>query len=328
VISRASVLLATVLVLPTNATPSPSPRPAAPAQAGAEPSANPAMNLEWSAPAGCPEGHAVQEEVGKLLGDRAPGSPPLDVRAAILPATGGGFSLTLVTHLDGVTGERTLSAPSCASLADAAALTLALILNPDLVPPAPDASPAPPPPPADAQAAARDRWPPPRWRLGALGGIQTGAVQNLSSSFALSFGFGLGGFSLHLMPGLSLPQDVFVDAERKVGGRLWLATVTALGCWGAPIGWLTLRPCLGFEVTRLAGRGLGVLQPRDTAAYWTSGDLAILAGVPLGSGLSLEIGAVGLLPLHHPTVYLDEIGNVSQPAVFGFRALGGLAWQY
>ena len=38
----------------------------------------------------------------------------------------------LTTELDGVPGERTLSAVSCDSLTEAAALVLALILNPDL----------------------------------------------------------------------------------------------------------------------------------------------------------------------------------------------------
>jgi hypothetical protein len=300
------------------------PRPAIladpPAKLGEGPSS---LDLDWSAPAECPDGAAVSAEVLRLTGT-APGSRHLKARAAIRPVATG-WELSLATELDGMPGERTLSAISCKSLADAAALMLALILNPDLVLKAP-------PPPVEQPPAtppAKRRWPAVRWRAGGYGGIQSGAIDQLSSSFALSLTIAFGPFSLRLMPSFTPPQDVFIpNREPKVGGRLWLGGAAALGCWEPALGPFTLSPCLGVDVSRLHGGGLGVLKPSDAAIYWTSAELGGFVGLPVGNRILIEVGGVGLLPFSRPKFYLDEIGEVSRPARFGWRAMGGLAWVF
>jgi hypothetical protein len=74
---------------------------------------------------------------------------------------------------------------------------------------------------------------------------------------------------------------------------------------------------------------MGVLQPRDATVYWVSAELAVLAGLPVGHGVLVELGVIGVLPFRRPTLYLDDgIGPVSRPAVFGVRALAGLAWGF
>lgn len=284
-----------------------------------------AVALDWDAPPGCPDGAAVRAEVRRLTGPTETGPRHLTARASIVPAADGTWTLALTTELDGVTGERILSGASCESLSDAAALMLAIILNPDLVvatppaPPAPQVEPLPPP--------ARP-WPRPHWQVGAHAGMEVGAVEKMSSVFALSFGVAVGRFSLRLMPGLSLPQDVFVEADPKLGGRVWAGTAGALGCFSESLGFLRVSPCAGFEVTRLAARGLGVLRPREATVYWSAAEAGLLLGVPVGYGVHVELAAIGVLPLHRPTVYLDDIGSVSRPALVGLKALGGLAWLF
>jgi len=325
----ALVLLAAVLLPPWSATPSPVLRPAimAQSQAPGEPSANASLALDWTAPAGCPDGNAVRADAIRLAGATAPGARHLKARASIAPATGTGWVLSLTTDLEGVSGERTLSGVSCESLAEAAALMLALILNPDLALTTTSAASAQqPPPPAATVTAANDRRPRPRWRVGAYGGVQTGVIENLSSSFGLSLGVALGHLSLRLMPGLTPPQDIISDPQLNLGGRLWLVTAAALGCWEAAVSRLALSPCLGVDVTRLQGHGLGVATRLEATAYWSAAELALFVGLPVGYGVQLELGGLGMLPLHRPTVYLEGIGPVSRPAVFDFRALGGLAW--
>jgi len=327
VIQRALILLAAVILLPRNATPSPRLQPSflAQTQPAADPSRPTSINLDWDAPPGCPDGAAVRAEALRLIGPTTQGSRHLKASASILPAPGKGWTLSLATNLDGVMGERTLSGASCESLSDAAALMLALILNPDLVvAKAPEA----PAPPVDASPPPTDRWPQPRWLVGAHGGIQTGAIQNRSSAFALSFGAAWGHVSLRLMPGLSLPQDVFVDAGQKLGGRVWAGTAGALACFSQALGSVQVGPCAGFEITRLAARGLGVLQPREATVYWSSAEAALLLGVPVGYGVQIELAGIGVMPLHRPTVYLDDIGPVSKPALLGVKALAGLTWNF
>lgn len=276
------------------------------------------MDLDWDSPPGCPDSTAVRAEVVRLTGPTTQGSRHLKASASIQPAVGGGFTLSLATNVDGAIGERLLSGGSCESLSDAAALMLALILNPDLV-----IAQAPEPAPAQVDAAPPPA-PRPRWQVGAYGGIHTGAIANMSSAFALSLGISFGRLSVRLMPGLSLPEDVFVDADQQLGGRLWTGTAGALGCVTEALGFLQVTPCIGFDVTRLSARGLGVLYPREATVYWSSAEAALLLGLPVGHGVQVELAGMGLVPLHRPTVYLDDIGPVSRPAVLGFKALGGL----
>jgi hypothetical protein len=320
VIQGALILLAAATLLPRNAMPST--RPSAPflaqAPAAVEPAQPPAIDLEWDVPPGCPDSTAVRAEVLRLTGPTTQGSRHLKASASILPTVGGTWTLSLATNVDGVIGERILSGGSCESLADAAALMLALILNPDLVvAKAPD----PPPPPVDAATPPAPR---PRWQVGAYGGIQTGAIETMSSTFALSLGIAFGRLSLRLMPGLSLPQDVFVDTDQKLGGRLWTGTAGVLGCYSEALGFLQVSPCVGFDVTRLAARGLGVLRPREATVYWSSAEAALLLALPVGYGVQVELAGIGVVPLHRPTVYLDDIGPVSRPRSLGLKALGGL----
>jgi hypothetical protein len=329
VILKVLVLLTAGLLLPRQVISSPIPQSISLTQnqLPAMPWVDSAMELDWSAPAECPDGEAVRSAAISLTGAHKQNSRHLKARGSIRPADGTGWILSLTTDLDGVTGERTLAGDSCQSLTDAAVLMLALILNPDLASPSPkpalDQKPAPPSP---IIAPAIERPPRRRWRVGASAGIQMGVLRDPSSSFALSFGVARGRLSLRLVPGLTPPRDVFADTQRKLGGRLWLGTIAALGCWSVAIGWFELGPCFGLEATRLHGHGLGVLHPRQVTAYWSSAELAAFVGLPVGHGVLLEVGGIGLLPLSRPSVYLDEIGPVSRPASLGFSALGGLAW--
>ena len=288
------------------------------------------IELDWTAPPTCPDRETVLAEVLKLAGAKAASAHYLKARATIAPTEGTGFLLSLSTELDGLTGERALSGVSCGSLSDAAALMLALILNPEV---ATKASPEPTahePAPSAATIATADHhhpWPRTSWLVGAHGGVQMGVLEDLSPSIALSFGIGLGQLAMRLVPTFTPPQKIY--AEAGLGGRLWTEGVAGFGCWATPLAWPVLTPCLGFEVTWLQGRGLGVLHSRDASVYWASGELALFAGLPLSRGLILEVGGIGLLPLRRPTVYLEDGATpVSRPAVLGFRALGGLAWRF
>lgn len=153
------------------------PAPPRPAQPGppqgaasataASPAASP-IALRWAAPEACPDRGAVVERIERLLG-----GPPaatdrrLDAEGAVeeLPR---GFRLDLRVASGDAESARVLQSVSCESLADAAALVIALAFDPDAVTAqeirraeADAASPAPPPsgsaqpytePPAPASA--------------------------------------------------------------------------------------------------------------------------------------------------------------------------------
>jgi hypothetical protein len=331
VILKVLVLLSAGLLPLGNAISAPMQRFATVAQriVSPAPTTKSSMDLDWTAPPPCPDGDAVRMDVSRLRGTSASGSRHLRAQASIRSAEGTGWILSLTTDLDGVKGERSLSGSSCKSLAEAAALMLALILNPDLEVAAPPAVATPEPTPVVAAVATvNDRWPSPRWRVGAHAGIQTGVLAVSSWPVALSLDVVLGRLSLRVMPSLTLPENVYLDTGVGIGGRLWLGAVAALGCFRASVGPAVLSSCLGIEVTRLHGQGLGVLQPREETIYWTSAEPAVLVGLPVWRGALLELGAMGLVPFARPSVYLDGIGQVSRPALFGVRALGGFAWVF
>lgn len=118
---------------------------------GAEP-----LSLAWTAPAGCPSRDDVLAETRRLLGGKIDSDAPLAARAEVALAAPSDYRLRIT--LDRTPGERPreVHAPTCAELGDAAALILALSLDPASVADAPPgtalhADPAaPPPPPAPA----------------------------------------------------------------------------------------------------------------------------------------------------------------------------------
>lgn len=110
------------------------------------------LSLAWSAPSGCPSLEDVLTETRRLLGG-ADTDAPLTARAAVdLPAPS---DYRLRISIDRASEERPreIHAPTCAELGDAAALILALAIDPVAVAATPSRSSpqsaaAPPPPPA------------------------------------------------------------------------------------------------------------------------------------------------------------------------------------
>src|SRR3954470_21103132 len=119
------------------------------------------IQLSLVGPGDCPTASVVHDQVEMLA--RVPANSPhqLDGRLLIEALTTNKVRLTLTARLDqGATGERTFTGSSCAEVTDAAALTLALMLNPDAAPPDEKqrvAGPSPPrkPVPVEGPAAGR-----------------------------------------------------------------------------------------------------------------------------------------------------------------------------
>jgi hypothetical protein len=90
--------------------------------------------LEWDAPAPCPTRAAVAAHVARLLAGStaARTAQPVAVKASVR-ALDAGYVLELVTDVGGEHGERRLQAPSCAELAAASAVIVALLVDPAVV---------------------------------------------------------------------------------------------------------------------------------------------------------------------------------------------------
>jgi hypothetical protein len=110
---------------------------AAPARAAAP------LTLTWLAPTGCPTAADVRAEVDRLVRFPPGQAPPALVADGRVDNRDGRWHLRLRTEREGLPGERELEADSCASLAHAATLVIALAYGIG------DNAPPPPPPPVE-----------------------------------------------------------------------------------------------------------------------------------------------------------------------------------
>jgi hypothetical protein len=104
---------------------------AAAGHAGAQ--APEAIALSWNAPEGCPDKAAIAARIEKLLGGPpAAGERQLAASAAV-EAIPRGFRLTITLASGGSESARVLQGALCESVADAAALVIALAFDPEAV---------------------------------------------------------------------------------------------------------------------------------------------------------------------------------------------------
>lgn len=98
------------------------------------------IDLRWTPAPGCPDAAAVLARVRVLAGGDAPARK---IRAtAVVEQRRERFRVQLRTEIEGHHGERLLEASSCSSLAEATALVLALMANPEATLPPPSAAPS------------------------------------------------------------------------------------------------------------------------------------------------------------------------------------------
>ena len=274
------------------------------------------LELAWVAPPGCPGSEAVRTEVLKLA--RVDRKATSRLRAsAVVRRIDRTWQLELTSEFDGMSGERALSASSCRALTDAAILTLALILNPDVE----GRDPEPTRAPRGDEDSARLHV-----ALSGRAGFQLGVLEKLGPDFALGTGLSLGSASLWAYAGLAPPQNARVTGSSGPGGRVWAGSVSLLGCWDftseTPLG-----PCAGADFTRVAGDGISVANPQPAVTYWASGQLGLRAGVRLGSGVTLRVEGFALLPARRPSLFLEGVGRVLRPEAIGGKLHAGADFQ-
>jgi hypothetical protein len=281
------------------------------------------IEVSVSGPPDCPNASALEDQVQRLA--RLPADTPHHLQARLLvePAESERVRLVLTAWLDdGAPGERTFTGASCAEVTDAAALTLALMLNPAAAPADEVAEPPAPTPrrPPVARPAPTPREPSsrPAPRLDVFAGLSGGARSGVLPALSSEVGGAIGVSASALSSWLSVtvtPTQVAHAPASAYGGRLWALNGSWLGCWAAlDRANLQLGPCAGVGFTRLAGTGLGIVHPNHSQTSWISGTLGLSASLAVGSRLSFRALALGAVPAARPAFYLQGIGAVHQPA--------------
>lgn len=296
----------------------------------------PLVDLSWEGPAGCPSTAALHERIGQLLGKRGGISRKVKARATA-QQTRDGWRVSILTEIDGQRGSRSLSAPVCADLAEATALILALMIDPDALvnasasatasaSPAPEsASSAPPSPPPSPTASLLAPAPPasrPFRPVIAAGIGLGGGVGGL-----LSLGWmGRSGW-LEASGGSGLSRTFSLPGRPDAGARVWPSVmIEGRGCVALATPWAWL--CGGGTLRRLVVEGFGVSEP-GSAVRWMPGAVGglRLASVPLASLLvAADLGAEVLLS--RPRFVLENAGQAHQPPRLQVALRGQVGWVF
>jgi hypothetical protein len=300
------------------------------------------VTLEWQAPASCPDGNAVLAKVRALVS--AASAERVTARGVVTePLAGGQWQLTLETVQGARTWQRSLHAASCDELADAGALIIALVLDPNLevqagadsaapagttpgpappdaqpaarpVPPARSATQRPAPPLPPLAAIRKQPLPEPADTSATLGGhaalsaiADGGSLPGVTLGGELAGGVGIDPVELELSAMILPPVREVVAEDPERGGRFTLVSGGLRGCYVVAWSKLSGRVCGGFEAGRIHGIGFGSLSfTREQSSPWIAGRLGVFARYPLVPPLALRLGLEGVVPARRPEFVLND----------------------
>ncbi|WP_437517995.1 hypothetical protein [Sorangium sp. So ce1099] len=333
-----------------------------PTRAIAAPTGPRAVDLRWQAPDGCPAGDEVRNEIVRLLG-ASEQRQPIEVDIAV--AREGDARLRLALRIRRpAPGERVLHGDDCASMSRAAALIVAMSIDPDAVarnaaaqpqeadaavartprppPPAAGSPPAtdrPPaagrPPPADRPPAA-DRPPtadrPPAAERDVDGALWVSAHVEQALVPALGVGLAAGGairsgwFRADAAAGV-VPSSSARIAGQAAGAefRLWFLEVdTCARALRHPV--VRVYLCALGRQHWLMATGRQVDEPFHRAAPIFAIGLGTLLEADIAAPLRLEGALHAVAPLQRPRFIVENLeGTVYRPPAAGVSARLGLA---
>jgi hypothetical protein len=300
--------------------------------------AEPELGLTWQAPQGCPSPADVEAQFVRLLGGatRLPSGKHIDATAVVRVSAADRWSLELATVLDGAPGRRHLTGDSCASVSSAAALILALMIDPAaaeraiLAPPTRGPEPPRPPPATTAPAVVVAAPSPEPHPLHGFVRVFGGGVVALLPDPAPAAGLAVGARRRRLGAEATFVATTRerVSAAADAGGTFRLLAGGARACGalgGRAVVW---QLCAGGELEWLTGTG--ATSPALTQTILMGAATGgLLVTVPLGARFGLSLDLDGALRLYHPAfcaVCQPQVDNGTQilrvrPAS-AFAALG------
>jgi hypothetical protein len=279
-----------------------------------------AVEIEWIAPEGCPSAGAVNAQVGELLrGGHARPAPDLAVRAVVGRALQ--WSVGIETRTASSSGRRTLEASTCEGLANATALIVALMIDPDAV--ATHAKPSEPaatkpvtgPSPVVVPARAISGL----FGIGAAGHL--GVLPGVDAGPALMAGLASTSWraELRVLAGVrSVSSDPLSNPEDALG-RFRFYAATLAGCYTISRPLLELGPCLDVETGWLRGTGVGVSLTGEENIAWFGLGAGGFVALKTNAWLSILVHADAVAPLRRPNF---KFNNVTQP-IYRSPPIGG-----
>jgi hypothetical protein len=311
--------------------------------AGAEP-----IELGWRAPSECPSAEAVRAELVDLLGaEHASERVRVDIAVVHEPR---GYVAAIVLEVGMHRSERELVAEHCDALADAAALVIAVTVDPahavvgdEVVPePVVVAEPAPPTPTptpvttsqqSRATATSIVQKPPPLrparrrtpgFHARVFGGLDTGATPGPTGTLGAAVGLRGRWFRAELDGSWAFGRERTVPGGAGASARIARGSLAVRGCGVPGRGRIEVPLCAALEAGALVGRGEGAtVQPATAVLPWVAFSGGPALAISVVPRVALLIGADVVVPLWRARF---EIGDVDafRPARVGMRALLGV----
>jgi hypothetical protein len=291
-------------------------------RASAQSSGPELFRLSWSVPDECPSDNEVRQELQRLLGaSRASPGGRVDATARV-SAVKGGFELEIALGQDDQVRTRRLAAPHCEELGHAAALIVALAVDPSLttaggeklseVVPAP--CPAPPPtikvtspgpaprcPVCPGCAAPRPDW---HTAVFLAVSISYGELPQALPRVSVGSAYRADPHWLELAVSGAFASTGFRSDGR--GATLWQWYATPRYCVQARFGTTRFGPCASTEVGLIKAAGFGVEQPKTQRTWWVAPGLGLQAHWRLPSGAELQVGGDLMLAATRTSFELDS----------------------
>jgi hypothetical protein len=286
------------------------------------------VTLDWHAPPGCPSAEPVLDKLKELVG-----SEPLAasryhaIRGEIREDARLSWVLELrLSDAEG-TRVRTLSARACDDLAVAAAVALALVLEPDTalepewqatVPSAnlpsanlPTTAESPLPEGSVDAGASTEPGPPLTPLLGVEVLIDSAALGGASVGLGVHGGVRLGSVSVGLS-GAYLPAQ---RTDVRADGQWVELTLLAAGprvCYPLSTGTVRADACASFELGQLTATGVGLRGARESSDWWLAPSVGLGLDWRVFSDVVLAAHVDGLTPLVREEFVINETEAVQR----------------
>ena len=269
----------------------------------------------------------MKEDVRRLAGAAVAPPEAILARAVVRRDADGAWQLVLTTRVGSFEGERQLAATDCGELERAAALVIALMINPEagaiaLPPRAPLSVHAPP---TVERAEPVDLPPRRRWALGVDLTLGAGMLPGLGPGLGLRARAGQR-WAVEAMATLWASRQAESAAEPSAGGSFTAVDVGAAGCFNAR-SQRRLAPslCAGAELNRATANGFGVTDPGQAIGYWLTGFVEGTARWFVTARGSVRLSLMALAAAGRPQFSLAGVGTVFQPSILATR--GAVGWE-
>lgn len=258
-----------------------------------------AVELSWETPRSCPPSPRVLAEAERLLGAGFAHTAELAVEIEI-EQEGSAFVLRLEIEGDGVEGERELRMQSCEEVRDAAALLIALSLDPELATRAPEPAPV---------ASASE---PTELTLAPGIGIDSSLLPSTAALLSVQLALRLAPLTFAMGGVLLWPNEVTVVApDASFGVDVGVAAARAGVCVALlSADGLSVGPCAGIWLGRMWAEAQN--SGGDRGELLVAPELSAVAEHRFSRLVSLSLRLAALVPLRSPRFELRDGGAIHQ----------------